>query len=700
MLVLDTILVQPITSGGVNATSAVTSLGSATTAGNTLLVFATTYGTTGITTPSGYTRDTGVPSGNAKVYVFRKSNIGASETLPTLATGASTQKTSWFALEVLSGAEGLDLTAPLDIASAIATATAQTIATVAVTGISYDAIAFTLFLAQDATSTSPPTWTWTSATVWQEVAEQGAADATTATGAMLACLSPLPTLNWPTAGGTSSLAANGPLAAVTVKYQAAGSKQAPDYRMILGFEWGTSAGLVTGMDIATAATLGITSPPRLLETKTGTVAVTSSTPRTGTSCLEIGSGSSAVHNATAVFPASSAVSVFYPFRFATLPATDTEIFKLEGASGVHCVVRFIAATSQVGVKIGTATEQVSNETIAAGSYHTLDLQYDMRVTNALAASWRLNGLDQPQATHATAGSTNSGTLRLGWSIASAAVMRVDDVIVAGRGGNWPLGDHKVVLVGVDPAGTLSISGTSTNFNVFSSNGTMAAWDAATAKTNISEGPPPTIGASAAGIAQVTTANADYVRIPMDTHTAAANEAIRAVRMLACGWAAGTQAKTLAFRAVNTGVETITVFGANDPESSNSTTDPAWVCGMVNPTGGWTQAWLDALEIHMGGSTDATPDLGIHWVGVEVAVAVAPTTVLFGDLADKAEDVLSQAVLGITVTTPPGKAADLYYEIGGTPTTVPIAADDTYTETLGAADAEAVNYIALYPDPEP
>jgi len=315
-------------------------------------------------------------------------------------------------------------------------------------------MAFTLVLAQDATSTTAPTWSgWTGE--WVEAAEQGASDATTSTGAALAVDAPLqkPVLAAAT-NVQSSLGANGPLAAVSVKYMAAGAKQPPEYRSILGFEWGTSAGLTTG---PTGVGPHGGGGHRLLDTTTGTVAVTSSTPRTGTYCLEIGSGTSAAHNATAIFTASTVISVFYPFRFATLPAADTELCSLEGVSGVHCVVRFIAATSKVGVKIGTATEQVSAETITAGSYHTIDLEYDMRVANQLAASWRLNDIDQTQATHTTAAATSCGTLRLGWSAASAAVMRVDDVMVAARKGNWPFGNHKVVLVGVDTAGTVSVA---------------------------------------------------------------------------------------------------------------------------------------------------------------------------------------------------------------------------------------------------
>jgi hypothetical protein len=687
---LDSLLAQPITKGSFNATSGATSLGSATTAGHTLLVFATTYGSTGISTPSGYTLDTPTPVTTQKVYAFRKSNIGASETLPTLATGASTQKTIWFALELA----GLDLSAPKDVNSAIAAATAQSISTAGVTGTGYETVVFALFLAQNASGTTPPTWSgYTGAYApLTEQAEQGQADATTSIGAALVSLAPHNKVQLEALTATSSLAANGPLAAVAVKYLVAESKTAADYRMILGFEWGTSAGLITGM-----------SGSRLLETTTGTVAVTSSTPRTGGYCLEIGSGTSAVHNATASFTSSTRLSVFYPFRFATLPATDTEIFAVTPSGGVDCVVRFIAATSKIGVKVGTGTEQVSAETISAGSYQSVDLDYDMV---AGTASWQLNSVDQAQASGSATG-IGSGALRLGWSIASAAVMRVDDVIVAGRKGNWPLNDHRVVLVGVDPAGTVSVEGTAANFRRYTANGTIdGTWNATDVRNALDE-LPPTVGASNDGVVQVTNDALSYVRVPLATYTAAANEVIRAVRMLFMGWAASATAAHIGFWAYSgseSGFGAELLLETTDPGFDNSTTAPAWFCEMFTPSGGWTQDKLDALEARGGGSDDAAPDVGWGWCGAEAAILQGRVDPVFGHLDDDLHveaptDPLTGGIIALHAYAPADQGDwTLVYEVDGveqTPVSVP-AGSNPVEVVLRAADMPTISRITLRP----
>jgi hypothetical protein len=698
-LTLNDALVQPIVSSGFNATSGATSLGSATTAGNTLLIAAATYGTTGISTPSGYTADQPTNVATQKVYFFRKSNIGASETLPTLSTGASTQKTVWFALELV----GLELVAPKDVVSAIATATAQSLATATIGGAYYDCIGFCLHLAQNGSSTTPPTWSGQVAP-WIEQAEQGQADATTSIGAALSAWAPQQTASLTGCSADSSLGANGPLAAVAVKYMVAGARSASDLRYFTGFEPGTTAGIATGV-----------SGSRLFEAVSGSPTITTSTPRNGNYCLEL-PDTAVAHNLTwPNVPITVGSGGKSPsrvcFRFVgNLPTSDTEVCLLEPSGVVlDTVVRYRAASSKIGVQVGSNTEQLSAATIQADTWYALDLELDPGSSASAphTVSWQLDGVEQTPATHTTNTSTLTGVvLRIGRTTAAApgCLVRYDDCLIAGRRGNYPLGDHKVVLLTVDPAGTLSVIGSTANFNTFTANGTMSAWNATTARDAIDE-VPPTIGASADGLAQVTTATNDSVKIPMTTYAAQAGEAIRGVRMLACGWAAGTQAKTLAFSGYS-GSEAghgTQLFALADPLFDNSTTTPAWCCRIFSPTDGWTQAKLDALEFRMGLSDDATPDVGIHAVYAEVAVQTASSQPMFGMAGDvqvtAAYDPLSGGILALTTATPEGKATTLHYEVSGTPTDVVVAAASSDTQVIGAPDVPTVGYVAIYPDPE-
>jgi hypothetical protein len=701
-LTLDDALVQPITKGSVNAPSAVTSLGSPTTAGKTLLIAATTYGTTGIATPTGYTPDQGTNVATAKVYLFRKSNCGAGETLPTLTTGASTQKTTWFALEL----DALDPIAPKDVVSAIATATAQSIGTAAVVGTSYDTIGFVLHLAQDATSTSPPTWSDYTGN-WVAVAEQGQADATTAIGTCLSVFAPLQTNVLPGCSATASLAANGPLAAVAVKYAAAGSKAASDLRYFTGFEFGTLAGAATGV-----------AGSRIFETISGSPFVTDQTPRSGNFCLEL-PNTAVAHNFT--WPAvviTTGQGVKIPARVCVrfvggLPTSDTELCLLE-PSGValNTVVRYRTATQKIGVQIGSGTEQLSAATVAADTWHEIDLDYDIGSGSAVhTVNWQFDRVDQAPVTHTSSIGATGVVLRPGRTQAAApgVAIRLDDCLLAGSRGNYPIGDHKVVLVGPDPAGTLSVvgSGGTAVFNTFSANGAMAAWNAATALAAISEGPPPTIGASAAGIVQVTTDTITYVKIPMATYVAAANEVIRAVRVLVCGWAASATAATIGLWGYS-GSESgfgAQLFAVGDPGFDNSATTPAWLCKLFAPTGGWNQAKLDAFEVRMGGSDDAAPDVGPNAVYAEVAVAVGKVVQLFGEpggtLRVEADtDPLSGAMLALRAYTPAGQSATLrWYDDAGTPHGEPDnipAGSNPHVLSVGAVDIPSAPRVELIP----
>jgi hypothetical protein len=133
----------------------------------------------------------------------------------------------------------------------------------------------------------------------------------------------------------------------------------------------------------------------------------------------------------------------------------------------------------------------------------------------------------------------------------------------------------------------------------------------------------------------------------------------------------------------------------------SSTEPRWQCAMWPSVGGWTQAEVDALALRFGFSTDATPDMGVDAMYLEYATRKAAVRTLFGTMATQAANPNTEGIRAITVdtTVDPGKAADLTSEESGSPTTVPVAADTTHTETTDAADATVVNRIELYPDPE-
>lgn len=579
-----------VNSGGFNAASGSATLPVGTTAGNTVLVLLFTHGPT-VTPLSGFAFDrSAFVFNNQRLEIYRRSNVPADETSWTITLSASA-KCAWVACEV----ESLDLLTPLN-ADAFATTTAQTGVSTGTTGqtIAVDGVCIAAHGVYDGASATSPTWSNHSAG-FAELAEQGANDGSTSVGLSVSLLFPGKVGTF-SATADNTVSGGGPCAAAMVVYASATSAYVPQLRVISGFEFGTTAGLVTGPtgNRLASSTSG-----------TGTVAVTTSTPRTGSYCLELSATSAAIQLRwdTAIIGGSKQVGVArLAVRFPTsLPSGDVELARFFSQSSLPASIWYRTSTTKLGAVISTGTEQASAATVTTDTWYGIDLRYDLRnPTHTL--DWQIDATAQTQATlDAGSGSTLS-YFALGWADNATATVRYDDLAVGtGTAGEYPLGDLRVHPLTVDPAGTLTLGGgaVAADFNTFSANGTLASWDATTARGAIDE-IPPTIGGTADGLVQVTGAasNPDHVEIPLTSYQAAPNASIRGVRMLACGWAQYPTPVTFGMRSWDGAAEQ-TLYGAADPNFDASTTDPAWVCAMVPQPAGWTQAKLDALAVRVG-----------------------------------------------------------------------------------------------------
>lgn len=687
--------------GSFNATSGNATLGAGTTAGNTLLLIVGVAGNLSPNPPTGFTPASGegpTPVSN-KAYFYRKSNVSAGETSWAIGT-LSAQMISWVVMEV----DGLDLTAPKDVATATfqnGTGVTSQSTSAAPISTTYDAFVVAAHMGINSANTTIPDWSGhTSGFV--EVGDAGIAAASTAQSLSVSTLNSQQLATF-SCTATASVSVNS--GAALVVYSAANAKRVANVQIMAGFEWGTAAGLATG----TGAGLG----NQIFDTIAGSPAIVTTNPRSGSYCLECASSAATEYaqwQGSASIGSGSNIAVlracvYFP---SALPGADVDLFSISTASGatnqmVTC--RYRTAGQNLGLQVrnvagaANGTEQFSASTVAADTWYGIDVRFDGSSATLSFADWQIDGVDQTQATVTTTATQAPAAVTVGWQVAVTATVRYDDVVLSRTSGHYPLGDFRVLPLGPDPAGTLTISGTTANFQTFSANGTMAAWNAAAARTAISD-LPPTIGASADGIAQITAATADYVEIPMQTRDAAGNgEVIRAVRMYACGWAASATSATIGFRGWEGSAET-TLLSAADPLFQNSTTAPSWVVKMFKPTGGWTQAKLDALAFRVGFSGDATPDIGIHSIMAEVALRAGQTQTLSGDAATVVADPDSQGIVSITTAAPAvGVDTSLYYETNTTPTTVTVPAGTTSTQTVNAPDAPTTNYIAVYWPPE-
>jgi hypothetical protein len=674
-----------------------------TTAGNTvLLVLTATGGALGAT---GFTsiRANGILAVTANMLW---KNTTGGETTFAYTTAVGTAVVNWVCYEV----EGLDQSNPVDNVPIFLGGTTASLATSTTSLAStFDGMVLAFHACEDTTSSTPGTWSGHTGGL-SELTEVGGNDGVSlalGTSVSMAFTYTAAPQTWASTAtktapvGQSSTAGIAILTSATAKYAA-------DIAVCTGFEFGTTAGItLSGTGTGTA----------VFDSSAGTPAIVATSPRSGDYCLELASSAAAESltwgrlasqaiGATVTSQIPLRLSVYFP---SALPGADLVLLTLTPpTAGDATVLRYESSDSTLGLKVGTGTEVFSNQAVTANQWISIDLRVDGRTTTH-RADWQIDYDDdgnrtvQTQAT-ATATVVSLGwDVQLGWASASTATVRYDDVVVGRLGGHYPLGNMVHQAITPDPAGTLTVSGSTANFNVMTANGTLAAWNAVNALAAIDERPP-TIGASADGIVQVATALADYVEIPM-TSISAVNlgAAIRAIRCVACGWAASTLTATIQFRFWD-GVTEHQPTGASDYQFDNSTTVPAWYARMVRSTASrpdWTQTKLDALAFRVGFSSDASPAIGIHNIIGEVCFRVGDLIRVIDAMeglftVDWRMDPDSSGVIQAIITTPVDRGAHYSITVSGTPIEIDVPPDTVHTEYIGATDITFVTEHTLTP----
>lgn len=667
-------IIQTVTGNG-SGTSITVNL-AATTAGSTILVSVFSNGTNSPSmSGSGFTKDGDAFGTTGKGSVFRKSNVAAGVTSYTI-TVATAQPTVWTLMEVT----GLDLAAPLDTWTLAINDSVSSIG-VGIDPSGYEQFSLWMHGGMNLANNTVPVWTGhdVNAEVWATSNRQEASTALSSTVA-ISIFSDVPPSSFCTAN--SSVTVNA--AALHMIYYIDDGRRRPNPDVLTGFEFGTTAGV----------TLGPTNN-KVFDAIAGTPAIVTTSPKTGTYCLEI-SASAAIENVTwtstgalasftgALSSGVARLSVYFP---TSLPSSDVEIAGIGTTSGV--TLRYRTASQKLGIQvIGSAsgTEQLSTNTVSANTWYDIDIVVDGRAAGTWTAKWQIGGVDQTDATLASqAAALSIATLRLGWGASTTATVRYDDFAFSRIYQNYPLGPVRIYPLTVDTSATPTVT-TASSFSTFTANGTLnATFSVTTARGAIDE-IPPTIGASADGFAQDTAGATDYVEFPMATRTlTTSGEAVVGVRWYFCGWAASATAATIGFKAATT--TTLTqILGTQDPGFDNSTTAPAWVAGMHRAISSaapfsWNQSELDGLTCRIGFSSDASPVIGVHAAFAEIAVRVGDLIRMVdngGVTVDAQTDRDSGAIQVFTLTAPGGGT-------GGSATYTVFGSDQVRTAGAGSTD---------------
>lgn len=701
--------------GSYNGTSGSISLPSGTTDGNTVVI-AIMIAASASPAITGFTRSHGATTGSVRPYILQKAQAAAGETSWTTSVHTSAPVT-WVAMEIqnLSKLNGVEVWAT---PAAVTQTGTSIVTTTTPSSYSYETLAFAIHGGNNTAAATAPAFTGHTGD-FVEIATSTRTDGATGSGISVSLRTGLDIGTYQcTATSSVSLASAN---ATIVVFNAENAKRVPNLDVMAGMEWGTAAGLTTG----------ITGGPPF-DSKTGTVNVTTTSPRTGTYALEcVGTGAAsnvvwATSGALGLYTAPTGlvlhrqyVGRFSVYFHSALPGADVQICAVDnnsGTSGAGFQMTYHTASQKIGVVVNqdslhTGTEVLSATTVAANTWYNIDFYLNMTNQDreqAYHAYWRIDDVDQTTAVCTTTTTVSADTFsqwRLGWATSTTADIHFDDIVGSKHPGHYPLGDIKIYGIAADSAGTATVT-TGANFSTFTNNGTLnATFSAATALAAVDD-LPPTIGATADGFVQDTLGATDYVAVPMVTRDMATNlETPRGVRWYFPGWAnaAGpTTAATIGFRGYDGTVETV-LFAAAEPNFQNSTTAPAWICRMqkdlaTNVPPILSQARTDALTARVGFSSDATPVLGVHATIAELAVRAAAIQQIM-----QVEETLyvyayldpdTSNYIALQLVAPPDADAWIMYRLNGVmQTPASITAGTSHTYIIGAESNATVDFIS-------
>jgi len=667
-----------------------------TTDGNTVLVFVASTSATGVTAPAGFTTDKTMSVGG---FFFRKSEVPAGETTWTFTVSSGTTRLhSWYVeensdidpVEPLEGSAGPNTAAGTINGGTLTTSTTTQ-------GAAANTVAYGIWISNRSDAT------WSNYTngfeeVFDTPSGANPADyqitvARKFTDASIQTYESTATLATAQGGGPVTFAA-------ILVYRAKDAAIANPLVGIFGFDWGTHGGItaggsansLVGAQNAAVGTWGID------------YSIGSSFARTTGYGLEINQTGTAAYVPLGTLKPTGTKGGCFGYDVCVVSGTGVVVVA-EGGSAtgtVYSQLVYDTSATKFGVRAGTTgTIQYAATTTALNTFVWLD--YSVKTTSSIfEVRWRLETGTNTYTDQTTATLTGQTTntfynLRAGANVAQTMKAHFDNVVMSPYYAAYPLGPHVVKLLKVDPAGTPSVSGTSTNFSVFTANGTLAAWDATNARNAVDE-VPPTVSASADGVVQTAVATADYMEFPMETYTCAVDEIIAAVRALAAEWGGtGSGTGTLGMRGYDGTAEAVLIgtISSHDAGSPTvlSTVDPMWMTAMWTPSGAvWTQAKLDAAAVRIGFSNDATPDMGVHAIYLEVAIRKAKTVRQFtlenpiSATADSRVNPYSSASVSYLITNNDAtRSVNFNYTGTGTPSSPVTVGPSTSQEVTVTAD---------------
>lgn len=601
-----------------------------TTAGSTVIVIIRSSGAAGFSRPTGWAGDGAAAL--AGLYFFRVDDVAAAETSWTFTRSPVAGNSAWWMAEVVNlSVDSLEVLSA-GTNGTNATGTTRSTGTTALNAGS-NSLQIAVFGSTKAASGDTHSWdSYTNSfTELDDFNPAGVAGQCIAVAAKVVETQGTfdTTATFTTSTGTPATGA-----ALAIYRGADADINAP-LAYCTGFEFGTHAGMGPTANAAWGQFPSSLGPiGGALPGTWGThYRVISGAARNGGYGLEVANTASG-HPVVLPELAAGTISLSGSVKPVSGSGTPMAVFLDPSGSVTNLCLHYDVTNEKFGLRWGAGSTEWQTGTTPLGTWATVQIRARMNSSVYHAEWWIDTGTgDGLQASPGDlTGQGASGVIvpSLGSDLSQTATFYYDDWVYTRYYAAFPLGIHRVTLLVPETTGA-TVSGTASNFNRFTSNGTLAA-------VNGTEGAlldevPPTISASSDGVVQVSVAASDYLNLPMSTYTLADNEIIAGVRFLASLWGGtGSGTGTLGWRGHDGTSETTFIAASASYDADSLTTGsasyPLWYTTMWSGgvNGAWTQTRLNAAAVRMGFSTDATPDMGASAVYLEVAVREVATFV--------------------------------------------------------------------------
>jgi hypothetical protein len=356
----------------------------------------------------------------------------------------------------------------------------------------------------------------------------------------------------------------------------------PATAYLTGFEYGSTVAPSTGL----ADGLGFSGGAPIVETGTA---------RNGNYSLKIPKTSAGTSYVDKTIPTTGTAVVSFAMRLQSLPTADvSSLVRVDGSGTTSDLdLEYNAAQNRFEIAFGTDAATPASSTVQAGRWYHFDLKVTYG-TNPWTADWRIDGVDQPQASHAGT-ATTATAFRYGSDIgAEVFTAHYDDVFTSVTAGDYPLGDGKILALRPDAEGA---SNTRNNFG--SEAGTIMPTNP---HLRLDDNP---MNSTSDWLWQDTASGTSFIELTFQNVAQTCIKGVSAIVAYNSSATGGNVGKTSIFSGAT---ERVVLNG----DMSAGGTGLRYARSIISPAGSyWTQTALNGLVVRFGYSTDNVPEPRWH-----------------------------------------------------------------------------------------